>query len=92
VLAGNVYADIRQLSYGSIVTKSYGWYDVNEFCFRSTIFEASRPLAATTNTCVVTRAVDADDHESKYYMVIKNVIEYSFVGNKNMKTVFFDCD
>jgi hypothetical protein len=38
------------------------------------------------------RAVDADDYESKYYGVIKNIIEYSFARNKNMKTVFFDCD
>jgi hypothetical protein len=45
VLAGNVHADLRQLSYGSIVAKSYGRYDVNEFRFRSTIFEASHPLA-----------------------------------------------
>jgi hypothetical protein len=59
---------------------------------QSTIFEASRLLTATTNTWVVTRAVDADDHKFKYYEVIKNIIEYSFAGNKNMKTVFFDCD
>jgi hypothetical protein len=50
VLADNVHADLRQLSYGSIVLKSYGRYDINGFHFRSTIFEASRPLAATTNT------------------------------------------
>jgi hypothetical protein len=38
------------------------------------------------------RAVDADGHESKYYRVIKNVIEYNFARNKNLKTVFFDFD
>jgi hypothetical protein len=92
VLAGNVHADLHQLSYRSIVTKCYGRYDVNRFHFHSTIFEASHPLAATTNTGVVTRAVDADSYESKYYGVIKNIIEYSFAGNKNMKTVFFDRD
>jgi hypothetical protein len=80
VLASNVHADLRQLSYRSIVAKSYGRYDVNGFRFCSTIFEASRPLAATTNTGVVTRAVDADGHESKYYGIIKNIIEYSFAG------------
>jgi hypothetical protein len=92
VLAGNVHAGLRQLSVESIVAKSYGRYDVNGFRFRSTIFGASRPLAATTNTRVVTRAIDADSYESKYYGVIKNIIEYSFARNKNMKTVFFDCD
>jgi hypothetical protein len=65
VLADNVHADLRQLSYESIVVKSYGRYDINGFHFRSTIFEASDPLAATTNTRVVTRGVDADGHESK---------------------------
>jgi hypothetical protein len=50
VLVDNVHADLRQLLYESIVTKSYGRYDVNRIHFRSTIFEASRPLAATTNT------------------------------------------
>jgi hypothetical protein len=92
VLADNVHADLRQLSYGSIVIKSYGQYGINGFRFRSTIFEASRPLAATTNTGVVTRAVDADGHESKYYGVIKNIVKYKFVRNKNLKIVFFDCD
>jgi hypothetical protein len=92
VLAGIVHANLCQLSYGSIIAKSYGQYDINGFFFRSTIFEASRPLATTTNTVVVTRAVIADGHESKYYGVIRNIIEYSFTGNKNLKIVFFDCD
>jgi hypothetical protein len=92
MLANNVHADLRQLSYRSIVVKSYGRYDINGFRFRSTIFEASHPLAATTNTGVVTRVVDAYGHESKYYGVIKNIIEYKFARNKNMKIVFFDCD
>jgi hypothetical protein len=92
VLAGNVHADLRQLWYESIVAKSYGRYDVNGFRFRSTIFEASRPLAATTNTRVVTRAVDAEGHESKYYGIIKSIIKYNFARNKNLKTVLFDCD
>jgi hypothetical protein len=92
VLASNVHADLHQLSYESTVAKSYGRYDVNGFRLHSTIFEASRPLAATTNTGVVTRAIDADGHESKYYGVIKNIIEYSFARNNNLKIAFFDCD
>jgi hypothetical protein len=84
--------DLRQLLYGSIVAKSYGRYNINGFRFRSTIFEASHPLAATTNTGVVTRVVDAEGHESKYYGIIKHIIEYNFAENKNLKTVFFDCD
>jgi hypothetical protein len=90
VVAGNVHVDLRQLFYGSVTAKSYGRYDVNEFRFCSTIFEASRPLAVTTNSRVVTRVVDG--HETKYSRIIKNIIEYSFAGNKKLKTFFFDCD
>jgi hypothetical protein len=92
VLADNVHTDLPQLSYGSFIVKSYGQYDINEFHFRSTNFEASHPLAVTTNTCVVTRVIDAEGHESKYYGIIKNIIEYNFARNKNLKTIFFDCD
>jgi hypothetical protein len=92
VLVGDVHADLRQLSYGSVIAKFYSRYDINEFCFRSTIFEASHPLMATTNTWVVTRVIDAEGHESKYYEIINNIIEYNFAGNKNLKIVFFDCE
>ena len=92
MLLGNIHPDLRQLAYGSVTAKIYGRYDVNGFRFRSTIFEASRPLAATTNSGVVTRAVDVQGHETKYYGIIKKIIEYNFAGNKKLKTVFFDCD
>jgi hypothetical protein len=46
----------------------------------------------TTNTGVVTRAIDAEGHKTKYYRIIKNIIEYNFAGIKNLKTVFFNCD
>jgi hypothetical protein len=57
MVAGNVRADLHQLPYRSVTAKSYGRYDVNRFRFHSTIFEASRPLATTTNIGVVTRVV-----------------------------------
>jgi hypothetical protein len=38
------------------------------------------------------RVVDAQGHESKYHGIIKNISKYNFVGNKNLKIVFFDCD
>jgi hypothetical protein len=71
VLTGNVHVDLRQLLYESVVARSYGWYDVNGFHFCSTIFESSRPFAATTNIGVVTRVVDTEGNESKYYGIIK---------------------
>jgi hypothetical protein len=88
VLVGNIHVDLRQLSYGSVFAKSYSRYDINGFHFRSIVFEASHPLAATTNTLVVTRVIDVEGHKSKYYRIIKNIIEYNFAGNKNHKTMF----
>ena len=88
----NVHEDLRQLSYGLVRVKSYGRYDVNGFRFRSTQFEALRPLAATTNTGVVTRATDAEGRETNYYGIINKILEFNFAGNKKLKVVFFDCD
>jgi hypothetical protein len=39
VLVGNVHVDLRQLSYGSVVAKSYYRYNVNGFRFHSTVFK-----------------------------------------------------
>jgi hypothetical protein len=50
MLAGNVHVDLCQLSYESFTSKSYSHYDINGFRFRSTVFEPTHPLAATTNT------------------------------------------
>ena len=66
----NVHEDLRQLSYGKVKIRSYGRYDVNGFQFCSTQFEAPHPLAATCNTRVVTRAIDAHGRETSYYGII----------------------
>jgi hypothetical protein len=47
---------------------------------------------ATTNSGVVTRAIDAEGHETNYYGIIKKILEFSFAGKKELKVVFFDCD
>jgi hypothetical protein len=88
----NIYPDLRQLSYGLVKVRSYGRYDVNGFQFRSTAFEALCSLAATTNSGVVMRAIDAEGHETNYYGIINKILEFSFVRNKELKVVFFDCD
>ena len=88
----NVHPDLRQLAYESITVRSYGQYDVNGFRFRSTKFEATHPLAATCNTGVVTRAINAEGREIDYYGVIKDILEFSFAVNKDLKVVFFFCD
>jgi hypothetical protein len=80
-----VHADLHRLSYKSVTAKRYSRYDVNGFRFRSTIFETYRLLATKTNTIVVTRAVDTQGHETKYYEIIKNIIKNNFAGIRILK-------
>jgi hypothetical protein len=75
-----------------VKVRSYGCYDVNGFQFHSTTFEALHPLVATTNSGVVTRAIDAEGCETNYYGISNKILEFSFIGNKELKVVFFDCD
>jgi hypothetical protein len=51
--------------------------------------EASRPLAATTNSGVVANDEDANRLATNYYGVLKKIIEYTF---GELKDVFFECD
>jgi hypothetical protein len=88
----DVHEDLRLLSYGLVKFRSYGRYDINGFQFRSTQFEAFRPVAATTNTRVVMRAIDAQGWETNYYRIINNILEFNFAENKELKVIFFDCD
>jgi hypothetical protein len=88
----DVHPDLRQLAYGLVKVRSYGCYDVNGFRFCSTAFEALHPLAATTNSGVVTRAIDVEGCETNYYRIINKILEFSFTGNKELKVVFFYCD
>jgi hypothetical protein len=73
-----VHKDLRQLSYELVKVRSYGRYDANGFHFPSTQFEARHPLCATTNTRVVTRAIDAEGRETNYYKIINNILEFIF--------------
>jgi hypothetical protein len=40
----------------------------------------------------MTRAIGAEGHETNYYGIITKILEFSFVGNKELEVVFFDCD
>jgi hypothetical protein len=88
----NIHEDLRQLSYGVVTYRSFGQYDVNGFRFCYHQFEKYHPRAATRNTSVVTRALDAHGRETNYYGIIQNIIEFNFIGNKTLKVVFFLCD
>jgi hypothetical protein len=54
--------------------------------------EASHPLAATTNSVLVTSGEDVTNHVIDYYDILQNIIEYTFDGAKELKVVFFQCD
>jgi hypothetical protein len=52
--------------------------------------EASHPLAATTNSGVVTSGEDATSHVTDYYGILQNIVEYTFGDAKELKVVFFN--
>jgi hypothetical protein len=66
----DIHPDLRQLAIGLVKVRSYGRYDINGFRFHSTTFKALRPLVATTNSRVVTRAIDVEGHGTNYYGII----------------------
>jgi hypothetical protein len=88
----NVSNDLTQLSLGQVKALEYSLYDINGYRFWTVKLEASRPLAATTNSRVVTSGEDATDHVSNYYGILQNIFEYTFDGAKELKVVFFQCD
>jgi hypothetical protein len=47
---------------------------------------------ATCNTRVVVRAVDVEGRETDYYGVIKDILELTFGGDKDLRVIFFYCD
>jgi hypothetical protein len=88
----NIHHDLQQLAYGFVKVISYGCYDVNGIRFCSTAFEALCHHAATTNSGVVTRVIDAEGHETNCYGIINKILEFTFVENTELKVAFFDCD
>jgi hypothetical protein len=66
----NVSDDLRQLSLGQVKAMEYGRYDINGYHFWTAKLEASRPLAATTNSRVVANGVDASRLAADYYGVL----------------------
>jgi hypothetical protein len=80
------------LAYRMVKVRSYGRYDINGFRFHTTTFKSIHPLVETTNSGVVMRAIDVEGCETNYYGIINKILEFSFVRNKELKVVFFDCD
>jgi hypothetical protein len=88
----NVSNDLRQLSLCQVKAMEYSCYDINRYYFRTAKLEASHPLAATTNSGLVTSGEDATSHVTDYYGILQNIVEYTFGGAKELKVVFFQCD
>jgi hypothetical protein len=88
----NVSNDLRQLPLGQVKELEYSHYDINRYHFRTVKLEVSRPLAATTNSGLVTSGKDATDHIIDYYDIFQNIVKYTFGGAKELKIVFFHCD
>jgi hypothetical protein len=88
----NVSNDLRQLSLGQVKTLEYSRYDINGYRFRMPKLEVSHPHAATTNSGLVTSGKVATGHVTNYYGILRNIVEYTFGGAKELKVVFFQCD
>jgi hypothetical protein len=88
----NVSNDLRQLSHGQVKALEYSHYDINEYRFLTVKLEASHPLAATTNSGVVTSGEDAINYVTNYYVILQNIVEYMFDDAKELEVVFFQCD
>ena len=87
----NVSKDLLQISHGQLTARKFGRYDINGYRFRTAKLEASRPLAATTNSGVVASAYSSDGQLHDYYGILQDITEYTFGGHKLMKLVTFDC-
>jgi hypothetical protein len=70
----------------------YSRYDINGYRFQTVKLEASRPLATTCNSGVVTSGEYASGVAAYYYGILQKIIEYTFGGTKELKVVFFQCD
>jgi hypothetical protein len=88
----NVSIDLRQLSLSQVKTLEYSHYDINGYCFWTAKLEASSPLTARTNSGLVTSGENATSHVTDYYVILQNIVEYTFGGAKVLKVVSFQCD
>jgi hypothetical protein len=73
---------LRQLSLGQVKALEYGCYDINGYRFWTMKLEASRPLAATTNSGVVANSEDSSGLAAYYYGILQKIIKYTFDGTK----------
>jgi hypothetical protein len=85
----NVSNDLRQLSLSQAL--EYSLYGINGYHFWMAKLEVSHPLAAITNSGLVTSGEDATSHVTDYYGILQNIVKYTFSVAKDLKVVFFQC-
>jgi hypothetical protein len=66
----SVSNDLRQLSLGLVKALEYSHYGINGYHFQTAKLEVSHPLAATTNSGLVTSGKDAIGHITNYYGIL----------------------
>jgi hypothetical protein len=79
----NVSNDLQQISLGQVKALEYSRYDINGYRFRTTKLEASRPLAATTNSRVVEHGEDASGVTVDYYGILQKILSIRSVAPKS---------
>jgi hypothetical protein len=80
---GNISDDLRQLAHSQVNPLEYIRYDINGYRFQTVKLEASNPLAATSNSEVVTSDEDASGVAADYFGVLQKIIGYMFRAPKS---------
>jgi hypothetical protein len=68
----------------------YSPYNINRYHFWTAKLEVSRPLAATSNSGVVTSVEYGSGVSTDYYSILQKHIEHTFGGAKELKVVFLN--
>jgi hypothetical protein len=82
---------LLQISHGQLTARKFDRYDINGYRFQTAKLEASRPLAATTNSGVVANAYSADGQLDDYYGILQDITKYKFGGHKTLRLLTFNC-
>jgi hypothetical protein len=80
---GNISNDLRHLIHGQVKAFEYSRYDINGHRFWTAKLEASHPLAATSNSGVVTSAEDASGVSADYYGVLQKLLNINLGAPKS---------
>jgi hypothetical protein len=80
---------LQQLAHGQVKALEYSCYNINGYHFWTAKLEENCPLAAITNSGVVTSGEDTTGHVTDYYGILQNFVEYMFGGTKKFESCVF---